>query len=636
MGLLASLFVKIGADTKELQKGLTGAKQGLGDVTKSVLQSAVGFASFGGAVLAAGKFLKDSINDTVAYAEEVRQLSRTIGSTPEDASKLIQAADDVKISFGTMQTAMNIAIRNGLEPTIDGMGRLADEYVAIQDPIARSKFLLDTFGRSGGEMAALMELGAEGIRELGDAAEETGMVLDQEALDKTRNFEKAIDNLQDTFMGLKISVAEYALPALVEFIGEIDTYAQRSMVEANNRKKINELYKSGAMSAKDATAAKVLNNQAFREGAKDQELSLYLLKKLESELNVSERQLRVLTVQNSKWISSLDSGTRSMILNGLASEGANNAITGFGGALEELLKMEPPDKGANYLKALTIQLDYNAEAMGRLKGAMDNEFFNAQEDFAESQQDIKTKMEGVNAEIQTALSQGYSEQGTKVQGLRTDYQELATQYATNATEHEKMKKQIMFDLLDQKMAVDGYTTEEKEYLNELALSWGLVTQAELDFEDAMADWATLITNPMALTKEELQGILDNIDMLPPETVLTIKTILEGEDAVYNLIEALNGTYTMDIVTGFGLPIEPGKAAGGPVYYGNAYPVGERGPELFVPSQSGYIVPNHELEQAAATDNSQMIRLLQQIASSKAIDESRLARVIRDAMLQVVG
>ena len=37
-----------------------------------------------------------------------------------------------------------------------------------------------------------------------------------------------------------------------------------------------------------------------------------------------------------------------------------------------------------------------------------------------------------------------------------------------------------------------------------------------------------------------------------------------------------------------------KANGGPVGGGNPYIVGERGPELFVPSVSGSIVPNHQV------------------------------------------
>ena len=37
-----------------------------------------------------------------------------------------------------------------------------------------------------------------------------------------------------------------------------------------------------------------------------------------------------------------------------------------------------------------------------------------------------------------------------------------------------------------------------------------------------------------------------------------------------------------------------RAMGGPVIGGSAYLVGERGPEIFVPSRSGNIVPNHNM------------------------------------------
>jgi hypothetical protein len=44
---------------------------------------------------------------------------------------------------------------------------------------------------------------------------------------------------------------------------------------------------------------------------------------------------------------------------------------------------------------------------------------------------------------------------------------------------------------------------------------------------------------------------------------------------------------------------PGRAAGGPVTGGNAYIIGERGPELFVPLSSGTVVPNNRLAAAPA-------------------------------------
>jgi phage-related minor tail protein len=40
-----------------------------------------------------------------------------------------------------------------------------------------------------------------------------------------------------------------------------------------------------------------------------------------------------------------------------------------------------------------------------------------------------------------------------------------------------------------------------------------------------------------------------------------------------------------------------RASGGPVYAGSPYIVGERGPELFVPRQSGGIIPNNQMAAA---------------------------------------
>jgi hypothetical protein len=201
------------------------------------------------------------VTSTVAYAEEVRQLSRTIGSTPEDASKLIQAADDVKVEFDALQTSMNIAIRNGLEPTIEGMGRLSDEYVAIKDPIERAKFLLDNFGRSGADMAPLMELGADGIRKLGDAAQDTGMVLDNEALKATRDFEIAVDNLQDTWSGAKIQIGLEIIPIINEELNSIMTLIQASQMYQQVIDGITYAHEEGLMGAKQF---KEVSNEAWR------------------------------------------------------------------------------------------------------------------------------------------------------------------------------------------------------------------------------------------------------------------------------------------------------------------------------------------------------------------------------------
>ena len=63
-------------------------------------------------------------------------------------------------------------------------------------------------------------------------------------------------------------------------------------------------------------------------------------------------------------------------------------------------------------------------------------------------------------------------------------------------------------------------------------------------------------------------------------------------AIAGVISLITGTpfsLNFKALSGIGLP---GRAAGGPVSGGNPYVVGEKGPELFIPSVSGSIVPNN--------------------------------------------
>jgi transcriptional regulator with XRE-family HTH domain len=159
-----------------------------------------------------------TITETVEYAAQVRNLSMTIGASAEESSKLIQAADDMGISFDTLSQAMEGAIRKGAEPSIDGIAKLADQYNAIQDPIARVKFLMDTFGRSGADLKMLMQEGSSGIRELGVEAEKAGLVMGQDAVQAARDYEIASDGLNDRLEAVKIKIGNQLIPVVSGFI----------------------------------------------------------------------------------------------------------------------------------------------------------------------------------------------------------------------------------------------------------------------------------------------------------------------------------------------------------------------------------------------------------------------------------
>jgi hypothetical protein len=214
------------ADIAASSKRVTSAGKEMGDslqrAGKSVklsfteLNSAISLAERGFQV--AQQFIEQTAGVTLEYANQVRQLKTAIGSTPEEASKLIQVADDMGVSFGTLTQSLEGAIRKGVKPTISGIAELSDKYLALQPGVERTKFLMDNFGRSGADMARLMELGSKAIDEMGESLEGTARVMDEEALQAADEYRLALDELGDAAEDVKIKVGRGLIPSLTEFL----------------------------------------------------------------------------------------------------------------------------------------------------------------------------------------------------------------------------------------------------------------------------------------------------------------------------------------------------------------------------------------------------------------------------------
>jgi hypothetical protein len=239
MPVLSKLIVKLSVDAAEYNKGMGDAetkagassakiKESIGSIQGTITGLSVGINEIVGVFQAVGQTIKDTIDPVVEYGEQVRELKYSIGATATEASMLIQAADDVRVSFDSLNIALQAAIRKGVEPSIEGIARLADQYNSIQGPISKTKFLMDTFGRSGADLAPLMALGAEGIRKLGEEARETGLVLSETTMQQLEDYQKLKDTWGDVSMSYKIEMTKNYLPTLnkvgkdtMDFYGQV-------------------------------------------------------------------------------------------------------------------------------------------------------------------------------------------------------------------------------------------------------------------------------------------------------------------------------------------------------------------------------------------------------------------------------
>lgn len=179
-------------------------------------------------------FIKDSINDYVKYADEVNNVSRLIGATTEESSRLIQVSDRVGVTTNILTASMQQAIKKGYEPTIEGLMQMSREYLALADPMERVLYLQERFttGRAAGGnagMAPLLELGPERIEAMGQAVK-GGLVLSQQEVYQARLTSFMINDLSDTWDTLRFSVGSGIGEVLYSFFA-LNTTKTRDLLE---------------------------------------------------------------------------------------------------------------------------------------------------------------------------------------------------------------------------------------------------------------------------------------------------------------------------------------------------------------------------------------------------------------------
>jgi len=199
-------------------KRMDSAIEGSGSSTK---RAGLSFTEMNSAVNLAGTYfntlkgaVESVINPTIALAAQQRDLARNTGATIEQSGLLIQVADDLKVDYGTLTQSIKAMVKQGLVPNIETLGALSDEYRTIEDPVKRTEFAIKNFGRAGLEMTKILEAGSEGLKELEGSAISAGLVMDEQGVQAARDYEIAMDGLNDTVEGLKIQIGTALVPVL--------------------------------------------------------------------------------------------------------------------------------------------------------------------------------------------------------------------------------------------------------------------------------------------------------------------------------------------------------------------------------------------------------------------------------------
>ncbi len=281
------------------------------------LQSAIGLGK------EALDLIQGAYNQTVgaaaAYADQVGQLSRITGMSTESSSRLLDVTDKMGVEFGQLETALRFMSKNGVEPSIQGIAQLSDQYRALSDPIDRNNFLIKEFGRSGLDMAMLMNQGSAAIERM---AGETNkyLLLSQQQYDASVQNKIATKEFNEAIEAQKIALGNELMPTLTKVLNyetdwmnaleqareegvkgyfQINQRAQAIMQEAEAARAATSANQDNTAALRDQAGAAQLDSEALAAMSNTYQTTLNLAASLRQENGNYNKQLGELMAKQS-------------------------------------------------------------------------------------------------------------------------------------------------------------------------------------------------------------------------------------------------------------------------------------------------------------------------------------------------
>ena len=546
---------KIDSVTKDLTKLETQTKK-TATANISLKGSYTEFMSALSLVQQGLQFVKAGFESTVGaslqYAEQVRQLSKLSGESAESTSRMIQVLDDYKVSAEDVSTATRAMTQNGITPNIQAIAKLSDEYLAIQDPMERNKFIIENLGRSGLQWVDVLNQGSDALLKQA-AAVDKNLVLNEKQLQDARKLEVAWDNFTDTLSGLGNQIGTVLTPILTAFV-ESWTWATRVTMQYQEAVQNGTVLQTNWLDVLSQTAGEVnAETDALAEQQKQLEETGEAVQEATVDFASLEQQLLDTNGITQRMSQTFQGLLSSMFTIQKETDSYNKTLADLGKESEDLTAKK---------NRLTLQMWEEQRA-----GKMTNEEYLR-----------------------------YVQQLDEI----TKAQEENTAKRAQADEDlKKASQQRVYDLAQQKLAADGVvSTKEYEYLQDLAVNYGLVSRESANAAkeenrraDALVSSFEQTLPPMERSLQVMQAIAEyngqvvNFGVNFTQTGATPSTSPASYNPIYSYAKNRPRDYAAVNYGG-------GRDSGGTGMAGTAYMIGTGAqPEMFIPNTNGTFVPN---------------------------------------------
>ena len=243
----AAAFRSVNSRAQNLQKSFSG-------LSSSVAGLATSFGALVG-VGALGSFTKD----LVSWGDRLQKVSIQTGIAVEELEILQFAASQAGVGTDQLNAAvqkfsinvgkaedgtklqadafesLGVSIKDA-SGNLKGQSTLfvevADAISKVEEPAVKARLASDLFGRTGVELLALLNLGAEGISNYGETLREAGGIVGKAASDEFSAFNDQLDLLSRSLRGKFAPILVSILPALTALAENLDHIAKFAGIAA--------------------------------------------------------------------------------------------------------------------------------------------------------------------------------------------------------------------------------------------------------------------------------------------------------------------------------------------------------------------------------------------------------------------
>jgi hypothetical protein len=636
---IASLYAEIGGDTSKLDKSLTttkghlvGFKDGLNNAIKGATGLNIASLSIVGSLVGVGAALKATMDKTVAYAKQVREIADFTGMGVTETSRLIQVADDWGIQAEQVRQSMQTMTKNGMAPGIESLAQLADEFVSTSDKTAFAEKAAKLLGRQWTTLIPLLKKGGDALRDQA-AGVDKNLLMTEDMIKKAREYEVALDQWQEqseklvyhwgtallpkgaAVLDLMTDLTSLNVPdwfnqgadAAADFInkfiygkgpiednkaallewGEAGKEVSTSIDQVGQVVQENEhiFWAAAAAILNSGEAAKRASEDLYNLGIAEDELAAGLRGELLTATEDYTETLADLKWQEGELIKDIAEATRqhggwSEEVADLTKKLDDNRVAqqGAGEALAETTKQMIYQQAAAGLDAEA------ALGLARSMGLISEADYSLSTVIQNLRKDFDKNQDGLIANAEGAVDfAGKVDEAAKVvdalqkQNLPLTLENISgamkavDQVGLGALSPDNLPLVLESIKANEQPAVtamDNIQTEAEGIGTSITAAADV---ADTEFAQMQGSMETTVTSVDAVTTQV--GILKSaIDALPTSKTITI---------------TLN---TVDTGGASGTAHKP-RASGGPVRADGLYLVGENGPELFIPNANGQIAPS---------------------------------------------